>query len=97
MFAGNILANTSITLNTSASIMCGRAIALNGAVTMDTNTISNDCTAYATNSISDYGSHGFSGNGNSLSVPEPGSAALLGAGLFLSLFVHGRRRRKQMA
>jgi type VI secretion system secreted protein VgrG len=36
-FAGNILALTSITLNTGANIQCGRALALNGAVTMDTN------------------------------------------------------------
>jgi len=37
-FAGNILALTSITLTTGATLQ-GRAIALNGAVTMDTNTI----------------------------------------------------------
>ena len=42
-FAGNILADQSITLNTTAKILCGRAIAKNAAVTMDTNTISNDC------------------------------------------------------
>ena len=42
VFAGNILADQSITLNTTADILCGRAIALNAAVTMDTNTISND-------------------------------------------------------
>jgi hypothetical protein len=38
-FAGNILALTDITLNTGAS-MFGAALARNGAVTMDTNTIS---------------------------------------------------------
>jgi type VI secretion system secreted protein VgrG len=38
-FAGNILALTSITLNTRASIACGRALAINGAVTLDTNFI----------------------------------------------------------
>ena len=42
MFAGNILALTSTTLNTGATIN-GRALALNGAVTLDTNTISNQC------------------------------------------------------
>lgn len=42
-FAGTIIANQSITLNTGASISCGRAIALNGAVTMDTNVISAEC------------------------------------------------------
>jgi Ice-binding-like len=38
-FAGNILATASITMTTGATLD-GRAIALNGAVTMDTNTIS---------------------------------------------------------
>ena len=38
-FAGNILALASITMTTGATLD-GRAIALNGAVTMDTNTIS---------------------------------------------------------
>ena len=42
-FAGNIVALTSITLNTGASLS-GRALARNGAVTMDTNAISaGDC------------------------------------------------------
>ncbi|HEX7395439.1 MAG TPA: ice-binding family protein [Anaerolineaceae bacterium] len=39
-FQGNILALTSITLNTGAGIVPGRALARNGAVTMDTNDIS---------------------------------------------------------
>jgi outer membrane autotransporter protein len=38
-FTGNIVALTSITLNTGASIVCGRALAQNGAVTLDNNTI----------------------------------------------------------
>jgi type VI secretion system secreted protein VgrG len=46
-FEGNILALTSITLNTGAIIPCGRALAQNGAVTMDTNVISIGCTATA--------------------------------------------------
>jgi hypothetical protein len=66
VFAGNILADQSITLNTTASILCGRAIALNAAVTMDTNRISNDNTAQDFHEItgsvrSDFGSYGFSG------------------------------------
>lgn len=39
-FAGDILANASITLNTGARITCGAAWAETGAVTLDTNTIS---------------------------------------------------------
>jgi len=41
-FVGNILALTSITLNTSAS-MAGRALARNGAVTLDTNSVNPAC------------------------------------------------------
>ncbi len=42
-FEGNILAYTSITLNNGASILNGRALAQFGAVTLDTNIISNIC------------------------------------------------------
>jgi type VI secretion system secreted protein VgrG len=41
IFKGNILANQSITLTTGANLE-GRAIALNAAVTMDTNTINSN-------------------------------------------------------
>ncbi len=75
-FAGNILADQSVTLNTTARILCGRAFALNGAVTMDTNTLSDDCTASNGGSgRSDFGSRGFSGD--VAAVPEPGTAILL--------------------
>src|ERR1700730_12503159 len=40
-FAGNILALTSITLNNGATITCGSALAINGAVTLDNNVITN--------------------------------------------------------
>ncbi len=43
VFAGSILADQSIAMNTTSSIRCGRAIALNGAVTLDTNVVSNEC------------------------------------------------------
>jgi outer membrane autotransporter protein len=39
-FVGDILAQTSITLNTGANIACGSALAQTGAVTLDTNRIS---------------------------------------------------------
>ncbi|WP_223477054.1 ice-binding family protein [Oricola indica] len=38
-FVGQIVAYTSITLNTSADILCGAALARNGAVALDSNTI----------------------------------------------------------
>ena len=89
LFAGDILADQSITLNTTAKILCGRALARIGAVTMDTNTISSFCagtgagagTGTGTGGTvpTDFGSGGFSGGG--LTVPEPATLALLGVGL----------------
>jgi Ice-binding-like/PEP-CTERM motif len=81
-FAGNILADQSITLNTGAKILCGRAIALNAAVTMDTNTISNDCTLGGDLSTgrTDFGSLGFSGPVGG-AVTEPASLILLATGV----------------
>lgn len=38
-FAGYLIADQDITLTTGATIECGSAIALNGAVTLDTNTV----------------------------------------------------------
>ena len=47
-FLGSILANQSITLTTGATIQCGNAIALNGAVTLDTNLVDvGSCTSGA--------------------------------------------------
>jgi hypothetical protein len=43
-FLGNILAQTSITMNTSATDVCGRALANTGAVTLDQNSLSGICT-----------------------------------------------------
>jgi type VI secretion system secreted protein VgrG len=42
-FEGSILADASITFGTGATIGCGRALALGGAVTMDTNTVGGSC------------------------------------------------------
>jgi len=96
-FVGNILADQSITLNNRANILCGRAIALNAAVTMDTNTISGDCAGGGDYSSgrSDFGSQGFSGSGaNGGAVPEPATWAMMivGFGLVGSAM---RRRQRQ--
>ncbi|WP_332876200.1 ice-binding family protein [Massilia sp. S19_KUP03_FR1] len=93
MFAGNIIANDSITLSAAASLLCGRALALNGAVTLDTNRVSNDCSAggaLGTTSL-DYGSEGFAGIAAGQDLPEPASALLLPLGL--AALAYGRRRR----
>jgi type VI secretion system secreted protein VgrG len=63
VFAGNILALDSISLDSSAEILCGRAFAQTGAVTMIGNTISNNCTGAGNlgSGINDHGSVGYSG------------------------------------
>jgi hypothetical protein len=86
MFAGNILALDSITLTTGADILCGRAIALNAAVTLDTNRISNNNSLQDFGSgRSDFGSYGFSGVEGGVDdttvVPVPGAFLLVCSGI----------------
>jgi type VI secretion system secreted protein VgrG len=100
-FEGNILAFAGITLNSGATIDCGRALAQTGAVTLDTNTISNACAGTLSDSgdagVSLAGTNGLSGglggNEEAPPVPEPGSMVLLGSGLIaLAGFVRRQRR-----
>ncbi|WP_199555558.1 ice-binding family protein [Sandaracinobacteroides hominis] len=87
VFAGNILATASITMNTGAQILCGRALVTTAAVTLDTNVITNSCD-------SDFGSFGFSGGfGGPAVVPEPASWALMLAGFGATGFALRRSRR----
>jgi hypothetical protein len=69
-FEGNIISYASDTLNTGATDGCGSVIALTGAVTLDTNTISNTCTATVG------GIGGGTGGGPGVPVPEGGSTLL---------------------
>jgi hypothetical protein len=109
-FEGNILANSSITLDTSATILCGRAFAATGAVTMDSNTISNNCSGKGSlgSDVSDNGSAGFSGGSSAgtggTAAPEidPASAAsgltlLLGSLLVLRARSRVQPRRDSLA
>jgi hypothetical protein len=79
VFAGNILADQSVTLDTSAKLLCGRAVALHAGVTMDSNTIFNDCSGVG--GQTDFGSIGYSGVADMQDVPEPGTFAMMGLGL----------------
>ena len=76
-FQGNILALASITLNTGASIGCGRALASTGAVTLDDNLVSIDSLGCEVSS----------------DLPEPGTAGLFGAGLLLGTVLLIRHRK----
>jgi type VI secretion system secreted protein VgrG len=84
VFAGNIIADQSITLDTGAKILCGRAIALNGAVTMDGNIISSSCSGEGAlgSGASDFGSRGYAGLDQTVAgaVPEPATWAMMIAG-----------------
>ena len=84
-FAGNILADQSITLNTGASLL-GRAFARVATVTLDTNLISN-------NNAQDFGSEGFSGS----TVPEPSVLLLFGTAFAGLAGSRSRGKRSQSA
>lgn len=77
-FTGTILALTSITLTTGAHVD-GRALARNGAVTMDTNSFAlPDC----------------SGDSGTAPVPEPSAWLSMGT-FAVAAVVYARRKRKQ--
>lgn len=99
-FAGNIVADQSITLNSGASILCGRAIALNGAVTMSNNTISANCAGDGAlgSGATDFGSQGFAGVTQTATggVPEPAAWSLMLGGFGL-VGAALRRRAKAIA
>jgi Ice-binding-like len=91
-FAGNVLANTSVTLNSGAEILGGRTFALNGAVTLIDNGITGDCFAnpLGGQSCLDGGSLGYSG-GITSPVPEPSAVLMMISG-FAVLGLGTRRR-----
>ena len=86
-FFGDIIAEDSIALTTGANITCGSAIALTGAVTLDTNNIT-DCSA----SGSDISSVGDTVvDGPPTVTPEPSAFVLLSTGLLAGVGSFRRR------
>jgi hypothetical protein len=79
-FAGNILALSNITLTSGADISCGRALALNGAVTLDGSNVSNQGPGCSDGAIA--------------AAPEPGTATLFSLGLLMSVAGYARRTRR---
>jgi hypothetical protein len=100
-FLGNILALTSIAMDTRATDLCGRALADTGAVTLQQNKLSGVCAGF----LSDTGGLGggldvvtTTAGGTQVVirpfvavVPEPGTLALLGIALFGLLASRVRR------
>jgi hypothetical protein len=103
-FEGNILALTSISLNTGATIGCGRALADVGSVTLQMNTISIGCAG-----TGEEGSNGLGGSGLVVvtppnggppvvtAIPEPEIYAMMAVGLGLLGWVGRRKKLKEAA
>jgi hypothetical protein len=87
VFAGNILANIGIAVDTNVTDSCGRLLTQTAAVTLagtDTIGIGNSCSGILAGSNGLSGGQIVNGVGAPLppaSVPEPGTVMLLGAGI----------------
>ncbi len=90
-FQGNIIAYTSDTLDTGATDNCGRVIALNGAVTLDDNTI-NNCNV-AQGSVPEPGTIALVATGAAIAVGANSSTfSFLGLAGSIAAFCRKRKR-----
>ncbi len=92
-FAGNILASTSIVMNSGVTIPCGRALAHTGAVTMIDDTISGLCTGSEYENSGGFNQSADTSTTPLAAVPEPATLTLFGSGLAGAVIWVGRRRR----
>jgi Ice-binding-like len=93
-FYGSIIADQSITLTTGANINCGRAIALNGAVTMDTNNIDTSNCAVGGGTTPEPGTLVLLGTGVIAAGAAAPSSTFAGLGLAGTLAAIRRRMRR---
>ena len=84
-FLGTIISQAGSTLNTGATVGCGRVISLNGSVTLDSNVIDTPADCSVTG--------GMVGPPASIpsAVPEPAAFAMVSMGLLAALVLKARR------
>lgn len=101
-FLGNILSYTSITMNSTATDLCGRALAETGAVTLQQNSLSGTCMGALAGSGGLSGGLDVSDSGGVsvlpfVPVPEPSPLPLMVLGLVVVGVARARRQKSAAA
>jgi type VI secretion system secreted protein VgrG len=92
-FYGSVIADQSVTLDTGADINCGRAIALNGAVTMDTDNVDTGNCAVGTGTTPEPGTIALLATGGAMAAGANSSNfSFLGLGGSITAFFRKRKR-----
>ena len=92
-FYGSVIADASVTLNTGTDVNCGRVIALNGAVTMDTNNINTGNCAGGTGTTPEPGTIGLLATGGAMAAGANFSNfSFWGLGASIPAFFRKRKR-----
>ena len=93
-FYGSVIADQSITLTTGATIDCGRAIALNAAVTMDSNTVDTGNCSVGTGTTPEPATLSLVGTGVIAAGATAWNSTFAGLGLAGALATIRRRMRR---